>query len=88
MIRCYHLITMPFPLKTSGVLVVSSVFSPYQCSVFSVTGVPHFHQRMGQKQAVSTFPTYGLHKNMVSNRGRKRKDATRNTEELAKFSSS
>ena len=45
---------------------VSSVFflSPISTSVFSVAGVPHFHQRMGQKLAVSTFPTHGLLRNM------------------------
>jgi len=55
--------------------------------VFSVTGVPHFHQGMGQKLAVSTFPTHGLHQNMVFDCERKPKE-TRNTKEIAKISSS
>jgi hypothetical protein len=52
----------------------------------SVTGVPHFHQGMGQKLAVS--PTHGLHQNMAFNCGRKPKETTRNKKELAKISSS
>ena len=41
MIRCSPLITLPFPLKASGFLVVSCVlcFSPISTNVFPLTGV-------------------------------------------------
>ena len=63
MIRCSPLIILPFPLKTSGFRVVSSVFFfyPISTSVFSATGVSHVHQGMDQKLAVSTFSTHELH---------------------------
>jgi hypothetical protein len=46
---------------------VSSVFFSYpiSTSVFSVTGVSHFHPGMDQKLAVSTFPTHELHQNIM-----------------------
>ena len=53
-------------------------FSAISTSVFSVAGVPHFHQGMSQKLAVSTFPMHGLHQNMVFNCVRKPNETTRN----------
>jgi hypothetical protein len=65
MIRC-SLITLPFPLKTNGLLVFFGfLFSPYQYKCVCC-GVPHFHQDMDQKLAVSTetnawvAPKYGF----------------------------
>ena len=64
------------------------VFSPISTRMFSVTGVPHFHQGLGEKLAVSRFPTHGLHQNMAFSCGRNSKETTRNTKELAKIRSS
>ena len=67
MIRCSPLIILPFPLKTFCFRVFSSVFFSYpiSTSVFSVTGVSHFHPGMDQKLAVSTFPTHELDQNIM-----------------------
>ena len=56
----------PFVWTPLVFLFFFSVFflSPISTSMFSVAGVPHFHQCMGQKLAVWTFPAHGLLQNM------------------------
>ena len=63
-----HLVFSSFLLSSSFPLSVQVCFLQQ-----ARTGTPHFHQRMGQKLAVSTFPTHGLQQNMACNCWRKPK---------------
>ena len=81
MIRCSPLIALPFPLKTYGFIVFS--FFPYQYKCVFCNRCSTFPPRYGPKGSSVNLPMYGLHQNMAFNCGRKPKETTRNTKELA-----
>ena len=81
MIRCSPLIALPFPLKTYGFIVFS--FFPYQYKCVFCNRCSIFPPRYGPKGSSVNLPTHGLHQNMAFNCGRKPKETTRNTKELA-----
>ena len=67
----------PFLWKTLVSLCYLLFFPPISARVLSVTCVPHIHQDMGQKLAVSTFPTQGWNQHVAFNCGRKPKETTK-----------